>query len=567
MEEETTLSNDSAKSIDVAAPPTATHNWVEWIRQGLRAATLRSVQGLPEGLGAWPMLLLVVATAVIVVGASRFEVDGPATFDLRSWLFRWAPDAFLIFGVWLALNWARGKTTHASPVAAWYLLFTVAMLPISLIGVATSVLTLRGLMPQGWSEGAWFAWAFYAVGCIWIVIATWRVSRAVTRSTRVAVSLVLYVFVLWMLSSWQLSTQNWQPVESYDFDDAEYASFELSQETFESQQALLTNALQAITPSAGSERHAYGLVYAPYDQDVFLRESAMVQQVLEKSFGARGRVVRLVNNSATAAELPWATTLNLERSLRALAEAMDTERDVLVMYLTSHGGADFKLAAQNWLLEVEVLTADQLRTMLDKVGIRHRVIAISACYSGGWIGPLQSEDTLIMTAADKDHTSYGCGSKSELTFFGRALFDEQLRKTRSFEEAFNAAVPLINVRSRKGKTTGSRIRRFPSARTFVSSSRNWPSSDNPHVGGRLAANESRGHRAGARAGRNLLLRSSAAEINEISTPTGKISMKVIGRRKNGFAYCRRNSSICAMMAATSAADAPLARAASTAAVL
>jgi hypothetical protein len=35
---------------------------------------------------------------------------------------------------------------------------------------------------------------------------------------------------------------------------------------------------------------------------------------------------------------------------------------------------------------------------------------------------------------------------SELTYFGRAMFDEQLRKTRSFEEAFANAVPLIKQR-------------------------------------------------------------------------------------------------------------------------
>jgi hypothetical protein len=130
---------------------------------------------------------------------------------------------------------------------------------------------------------------------------------------------------------------------------------------------------------------------------------------------------------------------------------MDTERDVLVLYLTSHGGADFKLAAENWPLEVDDLTADQLRSMLDQFGIRHRVIVVSACYSGGWIEPLQSDDTLIMTAADKDHTSYGCGSKSKLTFFGRAVFDEQLRKEPSFEAAFNAAVPVIKQREIEAK--------------------------------------------------------------------------------------------------------------------
>lgn len=450
MEEQATQPDSSpdaaAASVGVAAPATPKYSWVEWIRQGLRAGTLRSVQGLPEGPGVWPMLLLVAAASAIVCGVSRFEVDGPASFDARSWLFGWAADAFLIFGVWLVLNRARDKSAHASPVAAWYLLFTVAVLPIGLIGVAIGVLAMRGFMPQWWSETGWIAWAIYAVLWVWLVITTWRVSRAVTRSKRVAVSLVLYVFAVHILASWQLQTQEWQPVASYDEDDDEYVSFELSQDVFESQQALLKDLLDAIKPSDGSKRQAYGLVYAPYDEDVFLRESAMVQQVLEERFGAQGRVVRLVNNSATAAELPWATGLNLERSLRALAEAMDPERDVLVVYLTSHGGDDFKLAAENWPLEVEELTADQLRAMLDKFGIRHRVIAVSACYSGGWIEPLRSDDTLIMTAADKDHTSYGCGLKSELTFFGRALFDEQLRKTLSFEDAFNAAVPVIKQR-------------------------------------------------------------------------------------------------------------------------
>ena len=51
-----------------------------------------------------------------------------------------------------------------------------------------------------------------------------------------------------------------------------------------------------------------------------------------------------------------------------------------------------------------------------------------------------------MTAADAEHTSYGCGHRSELTFFGRAMFDEALRKTRSFEAAFVEAVPVIKQR-------------------------------------------------------------------------------------------------------------------------
>jgi hypothetical protein len=424
----------------------SSRSWFDWIRQGLRAAALRPVRMLPEGPGAWTMLFIVAAMAAIVSGASRLEIDGPVTFNLRFWLFGWAPDAILILGIWLVFSWASAKTAHGSPVAAWYLLVTVAMVPISLAGSTLAVLGTRGVMPQWWADGTWQGWAFYALFLLWAVIATWRISSALVHSKRVAASLVSFAFVMMLLSGWYLQTEEWQPDYEEIYSDDEFEPPALSQELFESQQSLLQESLQAIAPSSGGGRRVYGLIYAPYDQEVFLRESAMVQQVLEQQFGAGQRVVRLVNSPATHAEMPWATPLNLERSLNALAEAMDTGNDVLVVYLTSHGGEDFKLASNHWPLAVEDLTAERLRTMLDEAGIRHRVIAISACYSGGWIEPLQNDDTLIMTAADKVHTSYGCGSKSELTFFGRALFDEQLRKTRSFEEAFKAAVPVIKER-------------------------------------------------------------------------------------------------------------------------
>ena len=73
----------------------------------------------------------------------------------------------------------------------------------------------------------------------------------------------------------------------------------------------------------------------------------------------------------------------------------------------------------------------------------------------GWIEPLATDSTLIMTAADATHTSYGCGRLSELTFFGRAVFHEQLRQTHSFTEAFAKAVPLIQQREvEAGKSDG-----------------------------------------------------------------------------------------------------------------
>jgi hypothetical protein len=176
---------------------------------------------------------------------------------------------------------------------------------------------------------------------------------------------------------------------------------------------------------------------------------------LAERFDAGERVVHLANHPATALTHPWATRLNLERAIEALAARMDREHDVLVVYLTSHGAANFKLYAAHGPLIVDAMSPADLRRALDRADIRNRVVAVSACYSGGWVGPLASETTLVMTAADADRTSYGCGRLSELTFFGRAVFDEQLRRTHSFERAFAAAVPLIRQRETEaGKDDG-----------------------------------------------------------------------------------------------------------------
>ncbi len=214
--------------------------------------------------------------------------------------------------------------------------------------------------------------------------------------------------------------------------------------------------MAALVPERPEVADVYGLVFAPYaEEDVFLRESTLVAGVLAERFDAAGRVLHLVNHATTAATLPWATPQNLERAVQALAERMDREQDLLVVYLTSHGASDHKLAASHGPLSVGPVSPGELRVALDKAGIRHRVVAVSACYSGGWVGPLADAHTLVMTAADATHTSYGCGRLSELTFFGRALFDEQLRKTHSFEQAFAAAVPVIAQREKEaGKDDG-----------------------------------------------------------------------------------------------------------------
>jgi len=77
--------------------------------------------------------------------------------------------------------------------------------------------------------------------------------------------------------------------------------------------------------------------------------------------------------------------------------------------------------------------------MLADQRIKWKVIVISACFSGGFRRAPQGRHTLVITAADAFHSSFGCSYDSDYTWFSEALYDEALRESFSFAEAFDAA--------------------------------------------------------------------------------------------------------------------------------
>jgi hypothetical protein len=50
---------------------------------------------------------------------------------------------------------------------------------------------------------------------------------------------------------------------------------------------------------------------------------------------------------------------------------------------------------------------------------------------------------MIITAAREDRTSFGCGSDSQVTWFGKAFLTEALNRTTDFHEAFLQAKKTI----------------------------------------------------------------------------------------------------------------------------
>ncbi|MFL9814341.1 caspase family protein [Stutzerimonas sp. VN223-3] len=207
---------------------------------------------------------------------------------------------------------------------------------------------------------------------------------------------------------------------------------------------LLAEALDAV-PVSTPAAELYSLTFAgDGQQSVFLREAGYVDKLLAERFAAYGQI-SLVNHRDHLADRPLATRENLSRAIQKLAERSGPE-DLIFIYLTSHGSADHQLALTQPRLALEDLPAADLAALMQPLAGRNKVIVISACYSGGFIEPLKSPNTLVMTAARADRVSFGCSEESDFTYFGRALFAEALQETNDIVQAFTLAQARVAER-------------------------------------------------------------------------------------------------------------------------
>ena len=207
---------------------------------------------------------------------------------------------------------------------------------------------------------------------------------------------------------------------------------------------LLADMLEAV-PASTAAAELYSLTVAGDGrQSVFMREVDYVDALLAERFAARGQIT-LVNHRDQLTERPLATRETIARAVRTLAERSGAE-DLIFIYLTSHGSADHQLVLAQPRMALDDLPATDLATLLQPLAERDKVVVISACYSGGFIEPLKSPNTLVITAARADRVSFGCSEESEFTYFGRALFAEALQRTRDIVQAFTLAQARVAER-------------------------------------------------------------------------------------------------------------------------
>ena len=231
--------------------------------------------------------------------------------------------------------------------------------------------------------------------------------------------------------------------------DAEQLPRVESEEVLAAQPKLLFEALTGLEEREPGTTNLYFVGFAgDASQDVFRNDMEAAQEVVDARLGTEGRSVVLINSPKTVLDAPLATVTNLQASLSTVGRLIDTEEDIAFLYLSSHGSADHRLYVNFPPLILQQLTPIALHRMLQEAGIKWKVVVVSACYSGGYVEPLKDPYTLVITSSRADRTSFGCDNASEFTYFGQAYFQEALKKTTSFVEAFELARAAIAERER-----------------------------------------------------------------------------------------------------------------------
>jgi hypothetical protein len=161
------------------------------------------------------------------------------------------------------------------------------------------------------------------------------------------------------------------------------------------------------------------------------------------------RSLMLINDHEDRTTYPLASVSGLRYGLGLMAGRMNLDEDILVLLLTSHGSKEGGLTVRNGILPLtQQLPPEDLRDALDATGIKWRIVIVSACYAGVFLEPLKSDTTLVITAADAEHNSFGCADDRDLTYFGEAFLRDALPKASSLEAAFQTARVAIEQRER-----------------------------------------------------------------------------------------------------------------------
>lgn len=322
---------------------------------------------------------------------------------------------------------------------------------VFLLALCPSQLLWPWLQPllTAWLDATWWAIAYVSV-LAWQA-ARWAAVPAPSPQRRWSAGLLTAALAAGV-TSWLPASPWWWTADGED----DVAALEAAVAPFSAEQlwnrqpALLAAALAGLQPQRPGQVDLYTIGMAGDGAEgVFRNEVDFLERLLAERLRSPGRMLALVNHPEQIERRPLASMSNLRHALDGVAAVMDRDEDILLLFVTSHGSEDHQIYLGLDPLPLDPLEPEALRQALDEVGIRWRVLVLSACYSGGFVDRLRSPESLIITAARADRPSFGCGVQSDITWFGEAFLSEALNQTTDFFEAFRLAKARIAERERE----------------------------------------------------------------------------------------------------------------------
>lgn len=403
------------------------------VGQGLRLGVLLRPRGLPAIAGPGAFFAAFALYLLAGAGWDSAVTPVPRAFD-PGVLGDYALHAVAA----LLAGWA-GATLLRRP-ALWLTL--AALLLLAHLPLAFGLLS-AGHFPASatWPDSV-PAIAFFAVGSAYLARAVGFIDAGAGRWRRLLAWMACAL--LWLGPVYLHPVASfWYPEWDEDYEETDAPRIDIDA-LLQAQSGLLERRLAGLAPQTPGKADLYVVGFAGDGHEaVFRNEIDHLERLFAQRFGADGRTLGLVNHPDTLDEAPLATLANLRRALDRIGDAMDRDEDILLLFVTTHGSEDHELLVQLGPLPMRQIHPRDLRDALDASGIRHRVVVVSACYSGGFIDALRTPDTLAIAAARADRPSFGCGAGSEITWFGRAFLAEALNRVDDFIAAFEVASELI----------------------------------------------------------------------------------------------------------------------------
>ena len=422
-----------------------THRNSNWFVRLLRLLTLRRVDGLADMASDASVAACAAVALALWLVIDRLQWGAGVEFDSFG-ISMLALIAVLV----LTISYVTARLSVPPQPVRCTLFIAVALLPLLIIAIAL----IDTLLAGRWSRRAWVILGVY------VLLYALRSLRALSGRVpfrAVLAGAALLAGYFWLGQLMDLRPSLWAPPGNADEPDSSM-SVPLAESLLFDQRARLDEALDAVADSSdtGGRPAVFFVGFAGVaSQRVFAEEIKLAAHVVGERFGSASRELLLINDHRDFDSYPLATVSGLRYALGELAKKMNPERDILFLSLSSHGSDEPLLSVSNGLLPLEQVTGDNLASALRDSGIKRRIIVISACHAGAFIASLKDPDTVLITAAAADKTSFGCSDDRDLTYFGEAFYRDALPRARTLQDAFATTRSAIAQRETVEHVTAS----------------------------------------------------------------------------------------------------------------